>query len=214
VNDYRQRLLDTLAIRDDKAEYGEPDESDCTNLSFHNVDTGDDIHLPCGRKRCPDCGPIQGAKLRRQTKAAFGRTAYYSHWTDRAAMDREIARVKKAHQRAGAEFLYTVVGGAAHMYLLMNVEHTNGRLQYLKDIIDQIVHVYRRAWGRLRRSMGIGRMSRVPNSSREQVGTPWEYVSKWDELHPDDKGLVTDSWSSTLRATIYDQVAGRKGHKR
>jgi len=151
-------------------------DNPCKRLAFINEETGDEIQVPCDTKHCKDCGPRKRKLLVSQIRTGFGDYAYTQTFTTRKDLDRTIERVRKAAHRSGATHLYQSVGSEYLGWILISTQPLaeGQNRSAIKDYIDRICDYWKRG-DRIRRSMKLGRLSRLSYRTVEEVGTsPWK----------------------------------------
>jgi len=153
----------------------------CTRLHFEN-DAGDVIHVPCDSKRCHDCGPRKQHIMQQQLKDGFGTYTHIEAIATRQECDRLVERNKKRGKQQGIKHLYQIVGDHQRGFIMIsNMELTRTTLQTLADWMERVLTMYRAADRRVRRSWGLGPLSRLTRkdslASRESPSL-WRRVTR------------------------------------
>lgn len=150
----------------------------CRRFNLRNEDTGKTISIPCDSKRCRDCGPRK-EKLFYDSARSIGETGWVHTYQYKAEVDAVLEKAKKQRQRNGQEFTYLVVGDEELGFILwtdVQIDHRLRRMA-LKDWKKRLLHAWKYADRRLRRSQGLQRLSLVAHISRRVSGdTPWKPV--------------------------------------
>ena len=150
----------------------------CRRMTLRNEDTGHTFGVACDSKRCPDCGPRK-ARLFYESARSIGEVGYVHTYKYKAEVDAVLERAKKAKQRNGTTFTYLVVGDDELGFILWTDTHIDSRLRRmsLRDWKDRLLHAWKYADRRLRRSQGLQRLSLVAYINRRATrDTSWKPV--------------------------------------
>jgi len=141
-----------------------------------------------------------------QLTGTLGAHAWVGRTTE--SLDRDLAREKKAAQRAGTQLLYCIVGDL----IVSNTQISDSqRFMELKGWRKRITETYMFALNRMRRSRVFGRMSRVTPKRQRANRDNWvirfftlaEIVAESRDKHADEQGWhVWEDERGNLKTTL------------
>jgi hypothetical protein len=173
------RIARRQAITDRVADTFGPNP--CERMTFTHEETGEQLCVPCDGRRCADCGPRKVLAVVLQTEAGMPGLVYWTYYSSKERLNRDLARAKKQQQRAKDEWLYSVAGDQVQGYwVISNVElDTGGTFRKLAEVLQRFIDHWRRSapGSRLRRTRVLGRVSLVAKkkerASRDKPPSKW-----------------------------------------